>query len=185
VSVSLRLSRKPVPIGDFGSSPDSVARIARDRVESIFESDRMALREAADAFDRASRRLDEHDPGNARSQWHALVSGRWTLVDHYEIDGRRILIARRARHEAAISKLPSRTRQVLAYRAMGQALKFIALELDMSTSTVHRELKRGMAALGLRSSVELARLAVGADVTLIELWLKALPAAASCVQRGE
>jgi DNA-binding CsgD family transcriptional regulator len=135
------------------------ARLEYGAGDAKSELDRTALRGAAEALDRARGTRRRQDPEEALGLWRALVSGRWTLFDHYESDGRRVLIARRNGPEtAARSNLSRRTLQVLEYRAMGHSLKFISYELGLSTSTVHRELKRGMAALGVGSPVELARL---------------------------
>jgi DNA-binding NarL/FixJ family response regulator len=126
---------------------------------------RAALREAAVGIDRARTSKGRLSEDKATAAWQALVSGRWTLLDHFESDGRRILVARRndPRVDGPTS-LPVRTRQVLAYRALGHPLKCIAYELGLSTSTVWREVARGMSALGVRSTVELARLFGPSDI---------------------
>ena len=53
------------------------------------------LRRAARAMDRA--RLRGTDEDEALELWQGLVAGRWSLVDRFDSDGRRFLVARRSR----------------------------------------------------------------------------------------
>jgi DNA-binding CsgD family transcriptional regulator len=120
---------------------------------------RDALRDAAAALDRARGALRREAPDGAVELWKGLVAGRWSLVDHFDTDGRRLLVARRNEVDpprpAGVS---SRGRQILAYRGLGHSLKLIAYELGLSTATVSEELGRAMRTLGLRSEAELASL---------------------------
>lgn len=121
---------------------------------------RAALRAAAVALDHARGALRRKDPDGAVHLWKGLVDGQWTLVDHFDTDGRRFLLARRndpsaRRHEG----LTLRERQVLGYRALGHSLKLIAYELGLSSATISADLSRAMKTLGLRSQADVARLA--------------------------
>ena len=64
------------------------------------------------------------------------VSARWTLVDRYERDGRRYIVARegaaRTRGAAALSE---RERQVVALASLGRSNKLIAYELGPAHAT--------------------------------------------------
>ena len=123
---------------------------------------RSSLRNAALAMDRARSSLRRKDPDEALSLWRGLVSGRWSLVDKFDSDGRRYLVAHRndprARELAALS---AREQQVTAYLALGHSNKRIAYELGISESTVSEVGRRSLAKLGISSRADLARLYAG------------------------
>jgi DNA-binding CsgD family transcriptional regulator len=119
---------------------------------------RESLRDAAKAIDRA-RSKARADDDEALELWQGLVSGRWSLVDRFESDGRRFLVARRNDPELTDPRgLSLRERQVLAYAAMGHSLKMIAYTLGLSGSTVSLLRKRGMRKLGVSTHAELLAL---------------------------
>jgi DNA-binding NarL/FixJ family response regulator len=91
--------------------------------------------------------------------WRAMVAGRWSIVDRFDRDGRRFLIAHQNEPEAAAPRaLTRRERQVVSYAAMGHSNKLIAYELGLSVGAVSAYLNVGMRKLGLDSRVDLARL---------------------------
>jgi DNA-binding CsgD family transcriptional regulator len=149
----LRLERPgasdPVASADAVVSPGGkIEHAERDAREPASLA---ALRAAARAVDRARGRLRRSDPDEAVEIWKGLVSGRWSLVDHSDSDGRRFLIARR--NDPAVAApvaLDARDRRVVAYRAQGHPLKLIAYELGISIATVSASLSRARAVLGLR-----------------------------------
>jgi DNA-binding CsgD family transcriptional regulator len=117
---------------------------------------RDALASAARDIDRARGRLRRSDPDEAIEIWTALVAGRWTLVDHFDHDGRRYVVARKNDPEVTPSgALTPRERQVVAYAAMGQSNKLIAYTLGLSASTVAMHLSSAAAKLGVKSRVAL------------------------------
>jgi DNA-binding CsgD family transcriptional regulator len=119
---------------------------------------REALREAAVQLDRARSRTGASDPDTALSGWRGLVAGRWSLVDSFERDGRRYLVARRNDPTLAQPmELTQRERQILAYAALGHPNKCIAYALGLAPSTVSSHLVSGMRRLGLENRAELAR----------------------------
>lgn len=120
------------------------------------ESDaREALRRAVTAVERARGRLRRSDPDEAVETWRASVSARWSLVDQFESDGRRYVVARRndvpARGPASLSM---RERQALALAAMGHHNKLIAYEMGISSSTVRVLITRACKKLGVPSRAE-------------------------------
>jgi DNA-binding CsgD family transcriptional regulator len=120
---------------------------------------RAALRRAALACDRARGRLRRSAPADAVALWSALVSGRWSLVDHFDSDGRRFLLARR--NEPMVAPLPPltvREAQVVGLAAEGRANKLIAYELGLSVGTVSTHLARARAKLGGLGRIELVDL---------------------------
>jgi DNA-binding CsgD family transcriptional regulator len=111
---------------------------------------RAALRESVLALDRARGPLRRRDPDQAIAIWQALVAGRWSLLDHFDSDGRRFIVAHR--NDASVPDargLTLRERQVIAYAALGHSNKVIAYELGLSTSTVGSHLARARAKLPL------------------------------------
>jgi DNA-binding NarL/FixJ family response regulator len=120
---------------------------------------REALRRAAIAVDRArARMLRGGADGETLAEWHALVEGRWSLLDRFESDGRRFLVARRnSPGTTPTPLLDEHERAVLGYRAAGHPLKLIAYEMGFSVPWASRTLKSAMDKLGLRSPAELAR----------------------------
>jgi DNA-binding NarL/FixJ family response regulator len=127
---------------------------------------REALRDAARAIDRARGSLRRRDPDEAVAIWTALVRGRYTLVDAFDTDGRRFLVARENSPSApGPSTLTLSERQVAALRAAGHSMKLIAYELDLSPATVSRKLRNAMTKLGVRDAIELARVYRGVDAS--------------------
>jgi DNA-binding CsgD family transcriptional regulator len=122
-----------------------------------------ALARAVIAVDRARSSQRAHDPMGAIDAWRGLVEGRWSLVEYFDTDGQRFLVARKNDPEATgPSRLALRERQVLACRARGLSLKLIAYDLGLSIPTISRALHSGMAKLGVSSDEELAPLFFGA-----------------------
>ncbi len=122
------------------------------------------LREARDALGGAARRLERirgplrrRDPEKAARQWRALIEGHWSLIDHFDSDGRRFLLAQaNAPALAPLAVLSERERQVVALVAIGHANKLIAYELGIAVSTVGVLLGRAARKLGARTRREVA-----------------------------
>ena len=118
---------------------------------------RARLRQAARVIDRARGPLRRRDPERAVAEWKGLIAARWTLVDHFESDGRRYLLARRNDVAARdrFEALTARERQALAFAALGHTNKMIAYEMGISPATVGVLLHRAAVKLGTRSRSEL------------------------------
>lgn len=118
-----------------------------------------ALRRRAIAIERARTGPGRRDPDDALGAWQALVEGRWSLVDRFDSDGRRYLIARRNDPSVPGPRpLSRRERQIIAYAAMGYANKHIAYALGLAPSTVSSHLRRAMLLVGARTRADLARI---------------------------
>jgi DNA-binding CsgD family transcriptional regulator len=90
--------------------------------------------------------------------WRTLHERRWTLVDVFDTDGRRFLVAREnAPATPPHAKLTQRERQVTALLGLGLSNKAIAYELGLSPSTVATLVGRARAKLDLESVPELVR----------------------------
>jgi DNA-binding CsgD family transcriptional regulator len=130
---------------------------------------RAVLRDAVLAIDRARTRRGRADPLAALELWQALLAGRWSLVEHFDSDGRRFLLARR--NDPAVSRPPGvtpRQRQVLFYASLGLSNQEIGYALGLAENTVSTHVASGLTRLGLPNRGELIRVAT-------ELALAALP----------
>jgi DNA-binding NarL/FixJ family response regulator len=123
---------------------------------------REALRDAARRVDRARmREAPERSPSedDALAFWRALVDGRWSLVERFDSDGRRLFVARRndpaSRSHKALTELE---RKAVALIAIGHSQKMCAYELGRSESTVSTVVRTAMNKLGLRTRSELVDL---------------------------
>jgi hypothetical protein len=85
--------------------------------------------------------LTEDAGPNGAGHWDDLVSGHFTVLDQFDQNGCRYVIATRANGQPSLT---ARERRVLAARARGFALKLIAVEFRISIATVSRVLESGM-----------------------------------------
>ena len=134
-------------------------------LEPRAEVARAALRHAAADVVRAKRQQGE-DPSAVLALWRALYAGEYTVVEAFDTDGRRFVVARANRPEprrvtsgparrAEDEALSERDRRVLAMFGNGCANKLIAYQLAMSPSSVAASLARARRVLGASSSAEL------------------------------
>jgi DNA-binding CsgD family transcriptional regulator len=120
---------------------------------------RHALRDAALRIDRARTRRGADSPGGALALWRALVEGRWSLVERFESDGRRIMVARRNDPASRASRaLSEHERKVVALLALGHSLKVCAYELGRAESTISEVAQSAMRKLRVRTRAELVEL---------------------------
>ena len=124
--------------------------------ESKVARARAALHEAVIDMEKARGALRRRDPARSVAMWRALADARWSLVEHYETDGKRYLLAERNDPATApLDVLSARERQVVALVAMGQSNKLVAYELGIAASTVSVLLGRACRKLGAKTRGEL------------------------------
>jgi DNA-binding NarL/FixJ family response regulator len=88
----------------------------------------------------------------ALEAWHPLAGARWTLVDSFEENGRRYVVARENQADVpGVEVLTDRERQVVIHAALGLTNKEIAYTLDISPSTVRVLMCRAAERLGVQS----------------------------------
>jgi DNA-binding CsgD family transcriptional regulator len=93
--------------------------------------------------------------GAAHKHWRDLQRGEWSLVKHFDRDGRRYLVAVRPEAARKAARLSAREREVCARVANGASNKAIAYELGISLSTVAGYIATSMKKLGVASRVAL------------------------------
>ncbi|MFZ5892049.1 MAG: helix-turn-helix transcriptional regulator [Myxococcota bacterium] len=87
--------------------------------------------------------------------WSALCSGRWSLIEDFERDGRcYFLVCRNEPRLAKARALSERERRVCEYAALGYSNKLIAYSLGLAVSTVAAHLERARRKLGGKARLE-------------------------------
>jgi len=116
------------------------------------------LRRAAVAVDRARGAMRSTDPDTALEIWKALVQGRWSMVDWFDTDGRRFVLALPNSPDVLDPRgLTERESQVVTYAASGHTNKMIAYRLGLSSSHVSLLIRSAMRKLGVRTRAQLVK----------------------------
>lgn len=157
--------RDPSPAAIFEAS----GKVAH--VEAGHEGAIGALRERVRAVDRARGRLRRTDADAALASWEALLRGEYSVVDRFESDGRRYVVAFVNGPQLVDPRgLTAAEGAVAAWAARGHPQKLIAYELGLAQGTVGALLTRAYAKLGVRSRPELiARLEAPTSVERLGL----------------
>ena len=184
LSAGCRLSGRPsnpdssevdcvlTPDGDIAHAQGAACEGAR----------REYLRTAVRDMERARTRRGRTAPHVALEMWKGLYLGQWSLVDHFDSDGRRYLLARRNSGPGRTGgPLQRRQAQVLFHVAAGLSNKEVAHKLGISESTVGTHLSRALQAIGLRSRIDWIRASATFDSVLDSL-NAALPHTPQCVE---
>jgi len=115
-----------------------------------------ALREAAVRIDRARGKTRKSDPAAAIEMWTALTDGRWSLVDWFDTDGRRFILALPNAPEATDPRgLSEQESLVVTYAMSGDSIKLISYRLGISKGTASGALKLAMRKLGVKTRPQL------------------------------
>jgi DNA-binding CsgD family transcriptional regulator len=114
------------------------------------------IRETARLIDKARGRLRREDPDEALEIWRALVEGRWSMVDWFDSDGRRFVLAHPNPPNLKDPRgLSERERQVATYAALGESNKLVSYRLGISQPKVSTTLKSAMHKLGVQTRPQL------------------------------
>jgi DNA-binding CsgD family transcriptional regulator len=137
-------------------------------------SDRDMLRHAAVTRDRLRRRQGDED--DALGAWTPLVDGRWSLVDSFERNGKRwVLAVPNLPHVRDPRALSPMERTVFSLVVRGRQNKTIAFELGISEGTVAAYLRDVRYKLGAATvAAAVATTVERRDVTLGDTALVAL-----------
>ncbi len=142
------------------------------QVEAIFEADgtlqdardkatertaRTALREMVKRLDLIRTRPGRRNSDSAMQLWEGLVQGRWSLVDYFDSDRRRFVLAIKNDPTYPDPRgLTMQERQVAEFMGLGQSCKEISYSLGVSPSAVTNCTGRIQQKLGLSSLAEVA-----------------------------
>lgn len=140
-------------------------------IEAVLESDgdvydargpakdrdaRATLRAIVRRIEHSRTREGREDMDEALANWVCLVSGRWSLVDYFDSDQRRFIVA--IKDDPAYPDprgLTPRERQVAEYAGLGRSSKEIAYTLGLSESAITNCTARVQDKLGMASRTEL------------------------------
>jgi DNA-binding CsgD family transcriptional regulator len=116
------------------------------------------LRRAARRIDKARGTLRKDDPRKALETWKALVRGRWSVVDWFDSDGRRFVLAKPNPPKVFDPRgLSGQECQVVTYVLLGDTNKLVAYRLGLSQGRVSVLLKSAMHKLGATSKAQLVQ----------------------------
>lgn len=126
--------------------------------------DELALRELRDAVKlRRGARSKRVDTSETLERWRALVERRYSIVDVFDSDGRRYVVARpnapEARAAERTRELSHEERATLSLLATGASNKLIAYHLGVGVSTIASRLAVIAKKLGAPDGASLVRLA--------------------------
>jgi DNA-binding CsgD family transcriptional regulator len=157
LSAAVRLRRK-LAAARAGSAPSEA------RAEAVFLPDGRAchvegratdpvvldrLRESVLRLEQLRARAFEGDEAAAIRAWQVLIDGRWSLVDGFQREGRRYILARENEPTPpGVPALTLRERQVVGCASLGHDNQVIAYELGISHSSVRALLTRAATKLG-------------------------------------
>lgn len=150
--------------------PDGMVQDARAAARDV--PDRDALRTAVRHARWCAGAANADD---SLRHWGALVAGRWSLIDRFDSDGRRYVVAvRNDRRLPDRRRLTPRERQIADLVGLGSSPKQIAYTLGVCASAVSNRVLRLQEKLGLGSLAEIAAFfaATGLRVRLVEIALR-------------
>ncbi len=114
------------------------------------------LRDAAVRVDKARGKMGRSDVDRALDAWQGLVRGRWSLVDWFDIDGRRFMLAvPNAPGLGDPRGLTGREHQVATFAGQGESSKMIAYRLGISRQRVSALLHSVMRKLRIKTQAQL------------------------------
>jgi DNA-binding NarL/FixJ family response regulator len=161
IGAGLRLRSLVADIASLDAGPveavfDGGGKLHDAREGASSKSARERLRNAVLSVDRARTTAGRRDCDAAMEAWEALVAGRWSLVDRFDSDQRRFVVAVRNDPRFPDPRgLSQRERQVAEYVGLGRAAKEIAYLLGVPAASVENSARRAQAKLGLATRVEL------------------------------
>lgn len=156
-AVKRRRSRQtPLPHAADAILDPKTFRIT-DALETANDSQTVEqLREAAVRVDRARGALRRSAPDEALKAWWAMMHGRWSMLDWFDSDQRRFVLAIPNRPDLGDPRgLTERELQVATYAALGESGKRISYRLGVSKATVSNALDAAMRKLAVKTQPQL------------------------------
>jgi DNA-binding NarL/FixJ family response regulator len=161
IGAGLRLRAMARELASLDGKPieaifDGGGKLCHVREAATSKSARELLRTAVRNADKARSASGRLNADEALKAWEALIRGRWSLVDYFDSDQRRFVVAVRNDLCSLDPRgLSLRERQVVEYAGQGRSAKEIGYVLGAPAASVENSLRRAQAKLGLRSRVEL------------------------------
>ncbi len=161
---ALASSKEPRTLLAGGFPRGAEAVIDSRQLRVLHAVDRAKPENAAEALRRGARRIDRarskalrDDSSAALRAWRALIEGRWSLVDWFDTDARRFLVAIPNPPEVRDPRgLTEQECQVVEYALLGEPNKLIAYRLGLSQARVSRLLHSAMKKLGVKTRAQLS-----------------------------
>jgi len=154
-----RLRRSGGSVEALVCADGSLRRIYGDAIAKADE-----IVEGVHTLEKARGSMREHAPEEALAAWRALVDARWSLVDFYDRDGVRYLVAKVNEPQVKpATKLTARERQVVALVSCGHSNKLISYDLGIAEGTVAAHISSAMRKLGVTNRSQLAVLFAEVD----------------------
>lgn len=158
LAAALRLRRTLAQPEVVFTAAGRLCHVDRDVPASSLEQ----LRAAVIAIDRARGDQRRVDPDAGLWAWLEVVAGRWSLVDRFDRDGRRYVVAlHNPTHAPDPRCCTAQERRVATLVAQCLPNKIIAAELGMAEGTVAAHVASLRRKLGVRSRAVLAELLAG------------------------
>lgn len=155
---SARVDRTELPHGAEAVFDPKGFRIVESAGRARDSTVSEILRRAARGVDRARGKLRRDDPEHAFKTWKALVSGRWSIVDWFDTDGRRFVLARPNPPMVLDPRgLTEQECQAVTYVLLGETNKLIAYRLGLSQGRVSGLLKSAMHKFGVKNRAQLVQ----------------------------
>ena len=159
IVAGLRLRRLLAASASQRDALISPSGVIEDAGKSVADdlSARRALAAAVRSMEQARLANVRSSPDRALELWRGLVAGQWSLVDHWEQDGRRYVAAYSNRVGLRDPRALTPTEQsVLRYLAFGATNKEASYALGLPEKTVSKSVTQILKKLGMKSRVDLA-----------------------------
>jgi DNA-binding NarL/FixJ family response regulator len=162
LGAAMRLRRLAMPATVDGEGTESILDARGHVLHAIGDArdkpQRESLVEAVVRRERARGKLRRTDSAEAAQLWSVLVSGRWSIIDFVDRDGKRLLLARRNPVNGPdVLALNDQERDVVWLATLGHSRKYIAYELGLASATVTKRLGSALKKLRVGSRRELLR----------------------------
>jgi DNA-binding CsgD family transcriptional regulator len=159
---ALRLRRRCGALveSEFEATLDSDGNVLHALGGARSSEARELLRSAVCARERARTRRTRADADEALALWQGLIAGQWSLIDRFERDGRRFVVAYRNENVPRDPRaLTPREEQIAQLAARGRSNHEIAYALGIGAETVSTHLKRALGKLRCTGRAELIQMA--------------------------
>ncbi len=161
LGAALRLRRAILELDHFDGTQveaifDGSGKLFEARNGAVTRTARDVLRDAVLRIDKLRTSDGRHDPDAALGNWEALVRGRWSIVDKFDTDGRRFVVAVRNDPRFGDCRgLSLQERQVAEFIGLGRSTKEVAYILGIPPASAENSARRVQVKLGLKSRAEL------------------------------